>query len=285
MRNPGTQERRIALLREAVPAFLILNAFRDLEKPVPFLENRKLVDKGFCSDVYEWEAGSVLKLFHANLALERADREFDATRIIHAAGAPAPAAYELLEVEGRWGIVFERINGVSMLGYTQAKPWTLFAVIRQFAELHAQIHRCKAPPGLESLHERITARIEASDSPVADKQTALTRLAELPGGISLCHGDFHPANVLLTKQGPVVIDWSSGSCGDPIGDVACTSRLMHNANLPPWSPAYMHVMLKCLRSAMHRSYLTRYFRLQPGTPQQIEAWDAPLAVAARSWRR
>jgi uncharacterized protein (TIGR02172 family) len=250
----------------------------------PPLVTDKLVGKGFCSDVFGWEDGRVLKLFHSRAGRERAGREFEVTRAVHAAGLPVPAAYELVEVEGRWGIVFERVDGVSMLDYTQARPWALFAMIRQFAELHAQIHRCQAPAGLPSLRERITARIEASDSPEAEKRAARDRLAELPDGTALCHGDFHPGNVLLTHRGPVVIDWGSGSRGDPIGDVACTSCLMRTASLPPWTPGYMHLVLRCLRSTMHRFYLNRYFRLHTGTPRQVEVWQAPLAVAARSWR-
>lgn len=156
--------------------------------------------------------------------------------------------------------------------------------MRQFAEFHAQIHGCTAPAGLPSLRERITARIEASDSPVADKQAARDRLADLPDGTALCHGDFHPGNMLVTPRGPVVIDWGSVSYGDPIGDVAWTSRLMRTAGLPPWSPGYMHLLLKCLRPVMHRSYVKRYFRVHAGTWSQIEAWQAPLVVAARSWR-
>jgi uncharacterized protein (TIGR02172 family) len=252
--------------------------------PEPTLEKAPLVDKGFCSDVYAWGEGRVLKLFHGRALRERADREYAATRAVHAAGLPAPAAYELVEVEGRCGIVFERIDGVSLLGYTQARPWALFGAIRQFAELHARIHDNRAPAGLPSLRERIMARIEAADCSAADKQAARDRLADLPDGTALCHGDFHPGNVLVTPRGPVVIDWGSASWGDPLGDVACTSRLMRTANLPAWSPGYMHLMLKCLRSVMHRSYLKRYLRLRPGTRRQIEKWQAPLAVAARSWR-
>src|SRR5262249_43067358 len=152
------------------------------------------------------------------------------------------------------------------------------------AELHARIHRCTAPSGLPSLRERIDARIEASDSPSVDKQAARDRLAALPDGTALCHGDFHPGNVLVTPRGPVVIDWGSASRGDPLGDVAWTSHLMRTAGLPPWSPGYMHLMLKCLRSVMHGSYLRRYLHLHAGTQRQIEAWQPALAVAARAWR-
>jgi hypothetical protein len=108
------------------------------------------VGKGFCSDVYAWGEGRVLKLFHDSGAGDRVDREFAATRAVHAAELPVPAAYEVVEVDGRRGIVFERIDGVSLLKYTQARPWTIFGAVRLLAELHAQIHCCTAPPGHES---------------------------------------------------------------------------------------------------------------------------------------
>ena len=166
----------------------------------PALEGNRLVGKGSCSDVYGWGGGHVLKLFHGGAARDRADREYAVTRTVHAAGLPVPAAYELVEVAGRWGIVFERVDGVSMLGYTQARPWALFAVIRQFAGLHARIHRREAPAGLRSLRERIAARIEASDSPEADKQAARDRLRRaarrdgaLPRGLPPGERAAHPA--------------------------------------------------------------------------------------------
>jgi aminoglycoside phosphotransferase (APT) family kinase protein len=243
------------------------------------------VGKGFCSDVYAWGEGRVLKLFHAWVSPARVQREYASTRAVHAAGLPAPAAFELIEVQGRCGIVFERVDGVSLLGYTQARPWAVFGAVRLLAELHGRIHRCQGPAELPSLRERVAEGIEAAGGVTeAQKQAARRRLAELPDGTALCHGDFHPANVLLTPRGPVVIDWGAASRGDPLGDVACTSRLMRTARLPPWAPGCMHLLLKCLRPAMHRSYLKRYLGLHCGRRRQIEAWQAPLAVAAQSWR-
>lgn len=249
------------------------------------LQNAPLVGKGYCSDVYAWGEGRVLKLFHGLHSAGQAQREYTATRAVHAAGLPAPAPLDVIEIEGRSGIVFERVAGVSLLSYTQAKPWSLFGAIRLMADLHARIHGCKAPTELPSLRQRLTARIEAaSELTETDRQNAKRRLAELPEGTALCHGDFHPGNVLITPAGPVVIDWSSASCGDPLGDVACTSRLIRTARLPPWSPGYMHLILWCLRSVMHRFYVEQYLQRHAGTRRQIEAWELPVAAAARSWR-
>jgi aminoglycoside phosphotransferase (APT) family kinase protein len=248
------------------------------------LERTELVGKGFCSDIYGWGRGRVLKLFHDWVTHERAEHEFEVTQAIHAAGLPVHDAYELLEIEGRWGIVFEWVDGVSLLDYIQARPWRLLDAMQQLAELHAEVHRCTAPDWLPSLRERVAAGIDASDSSEAEKQAARDRLASLPDGNALCHGDFHPGNVMLTSRGPVVIDWDSASRGAPIGDVACTVQLMRIAYLPPWTPGYIRWSFECVRPVIHRSYVNRYLRLHAATRRQMEAWQTPLTVARRSWR-
>jgi len=248
------------------------------------LERTELVGRGFCSEMYAWGKGRVLKLFHGWAARDRADHEFAVTQATHDAGLPVPAAYDLIEVDGRWGIVFERINGVSLLEYIQRRPWNVLGAIRQLAELHAQIHRCPAPAWLPTLRERITAAIEDSDSRESLKQAARSDVAYLPEGTALCHGDFHPGNVMLTRRGPIVVDWDSASRGDPIGDVAYTALLMRIAYLPPWSPSYMHVLFEYMRPVIRGSYVHQYLRFHEGTRSQVDAWRTPLAVARRSWR-
>jgi aminoglycoside phosphotransferase (APT) family kinase protein len=172
-----------------------------------------------------------------------------------------------------------------MLSAVQAKPWTLFAAVKQLADLHHQIHRCAGPGELPSQREWIAGGIDRSTVlSASEKQVAQRALSDLPDGAAICHGDFHPDNVLFSTRGPIVIDWETATRGNPLGDVACTSRLMKGASLPPWSPAYMHWLLRCSRSLLHRSYLKRSFELQRGTRQELQKWDAPLAAAATSWR-
>jgi aminoglycoside phosphotransferase (APT) family kinase protein len=50
-----------------------------------------------------------------------------------------------------------------------------------------------------------------------------TRLHEVPfEGEWLLHLDLHSDNVLLSRRGPVVIDWTNARAGDPALDVALT---------------------------------------------------------------
>jgi tRNA A-37 threonylcarbamoyl transferase component Bud32 len=47
------------------------------------------------------------------------------------------------------------------------------------------------------------------------------QLHEIPfEGAALLHLDLHPANVILSPAGPVVIDWTNAAAGDPALDVA-----------------------------------------------------------------
>lgn len=249
------------------------------------LERAALIGTGLTSDVYAWGEGRVLKLCHRDMPAGRVEAEFQITRAVHAAGLPVPAAFDLVEVEGRRGIVFERVDGPSMFEYVQSRPWALFAAARQRAELHAQVHGCAAPLDLPRQSQWIENRIEMSEClSEADKQLVRRSLAELPDGEVLCHGDFHPGSILLTRRGPVIIDWITGSRGHPLGDVACTSYLFENASLPAEARLHIRLLFQVSRNLLHGRYLSRYFQLRPGTRRQIEAWLEPIQAAKSGWR-
>jgi uncharacterized protein (TIGR02172 family) len=245
-----------------------------------------LLGTGFTSDVYAWGKGRVLKLFHPGRPASRVHCEFTVTRVIRDAGLSAPAAYDLVELDGRLGIIFERIDGPSLADLVQARPWTLFAVARQFAELHAVLHSHRPPDELPHQYEWIDSAIQAAGHlSDAEKLNVRSRLADLPHGDALCHGDFHPGNILCSKSGPVIIDWGKATRGHPLGDVAQTSYLFQNASLPPSTPRTFRLLFESLRAILHRTYLKRYLQLRSGTLEQIAAWKIPVETAVVSRRR
>jgi uncharacterized protein (TIGR02172 family) len=250
------------------------------------IEKGKLIGKGLTAQVYAWGDGRVLKLFERGRPAAKVEKEFTITRMVHAAGLPAPAAYGLVEVEGRKGIVFERVEGRSMFEQVVACPWQLFAAARQLAELHAQLHVVKAPAELPTLREQIAGWIDgAAELPAAEKEALRRCLATLPDGDALCHGDFHPANILLTARGPIIVDWSRATRGHPLGDVARTSHLFEVADLPEESPRHILWLFKMARAALHKTYLKHYLQLLPGNPGALEAWRPVQKAATLVWQQ
>src|SRR5262249_34395426 len=72
------------------------------------------------------------------------------------------------------------------------------------------------------------------------KQVLLGRLAAMPDGDRLCHGDFHPVNVLGQNSLPMVIDWPDACCGDPAADV-CRSYLLLKLHAEDIADPYIDV--------------------------------------------
>jgi uncharacterized protein (TIGR02172 family) len=245
-------------------------------------EAADLIGKGLTSEVYVCGAGRVLKLYYPWSPRWRAEQEFANTRAVHRVGFPAPEPFELVEIDDRAGIIFERIEGPSLLKVFESKPWQLFRGAKQLAGLHAALHQHIAPPELplqrDQMNRWITAATTLSEEQLRAARDAVDKLA---GGDVVCHGDFHPENILMTARGPVIIDWGVATHGNPIADVARTAALFEWGELPVRLPWHLRVIIKFSRDILRRVYLRHYFKLRGGSVADIEPWR-PIQIVGRS---
>jgi thiamine kinase len=230
---------------------------------------------GRTAEVYAWGEGQVLKLFQDWFSADGVKYEARIARAVHAAGLPVPAVGEIIEVGGRLGLIYERVDGVSMGEILAAKPWMLPRFARLLAELHASMHASSIAPDLPSQHQQLEDKIRTAQALAPDlREAVLSALAQMPDGDQLCHGDFHPGQVLMTSRGPVVIDWIDAARGNPLADVARSSVIMLGTGPSvPW-------LLRALARWFHMMYLDRYFQRRPGGTQEFTAWR-PIVAAAR----
>ncbi len=239
---------------------------------------------GRTAEIFAWGEGRVLKLFRPGWGLEVARHELAVARAIHAAGVPSPRPDAVIEAAGRAGIVYERISGPSLLAVLLARPWRWGAGARTLGETHAVIHAARAPdlPLLgEALARRITA---AADLPEADRTAALAALDALVNSsraVALCHGDYHPDNVLLSPRGPLVIDWENATIGDPMADVARTLLLVRSSEASIPSPAG-RLARRALGALLIALYLRAYGRRRPLDRARLAAWELPITTARLS---
>ena len=244
------------------------------------MEKGALIGAGRTADVYAWGDEHVLKLYQEWMPAVAIEREFAITRLARAGGLPVPAADEMLRIDGRLGIVFERVYGMSLLKILEARPWELIHVSRLLAEYQARMHACSLPPETLGQREQIEQGIAwAKDLSEAEKQKILGLLARLPDGDAICHGDFHPDNIIMTEHGPVIIDWMTGRRGHPLADVARTVLLIQTGGLPPGAAAAMRLVINASRNWLVTLYLTRYRQIRSASRAGIEAWILPLLAA------
>jgi aminoglycoside phosphotransferase (APT) family kinase protein len=98
----------------------------------------------------------------------------------------------------------ERIDGRTMLDTLFRRPWTLRRQAARLASLHRRLHEIPTPPWLESF---------------------------LGVRASVVHLDLHPLNVVLSRKGPVLLDWTNARAGAAETDVALTWLVLAAADL------------------------------------------------------
>lgn len=242
---------------------------------------------GRTAEIYACGPDSVLKLYREGSSRAYVAREARVSRIVHSAGLPAPGVYNgddededgLVEIEGRLGILYEWIDGPTMLRDLASRPWMAVSHAKALAALHAQIHDATADD-LPDLRARIERAIETAAPRLPDGIAAAARndLAGLPEGDRVCHGDFHPGNVLLGDAGPVLVDWGPASAGYPAADVAWTILLFRFAGSPVGSSLPVRLVVRWLKAICLRFYRRTYSELTGITQAEIDRWLGVIAI-------
>jgi uncharacterized protein (TIGR02172 family) len=236
------------------------------------------IAQGRTAEIFLWGDNEVLKLYRDWCPSDWIDYEQKIAHAVHEAGIPTPAPGEIVDVNGRRGLVYERLEGISMLRDMNARPWTILKHARSLAELQVEINQ-KSIPGLPSVKDGLRNGISTSRHLRDDqKEKILTLLDTLPEGKSLCHGDYHPDNVFLIKSGPVIIDWVTSSRGSPWADVARTSMILEVA--PKAVGKQVSTMVLMMIQLYRRMYLNRYQKIVPDEDNEGERW-LPIIAAAR----
>ena len=222
----------------------------------------RLLAAGNVAEVFEW-GSRVVKLYRSAARKPTVFGEAAIHAAVEAMALPVPAVWGVLEVSGRWGIVFDRVKERSFAERMREDPSVIPECLQALARLHARIHDQPARE-LDGLKSRLATRIAGTkllDEPL--KQILLGRLAGMPDGDRLCHGDFHPINVLGQNSWPIVIDWPDACYGDPAADV-CRSYLL----------------LKLHAEDIAEPYLDAYCNIADMPRASILAW-LPYVAAAR----
>ena len=145
----------------------------------------RLIAAGRASEVFDLGDGRVLRRFK-----QSGNPECEALVMRHARarGYPVP---EVLEVTAD-SLVLEKVDGSTMWEAAGGEPSSVPTQAAVLARLHRQLHEIAPPAGLGAVGD----------------------------GDRLLHLDLHPQNVILSPNGPVVVDWTNARRGEPAFDVA-----------------------------------------------------------------
>lgn len=240
-----------------------------------------------------WTAPLVVRVLPSpdRVAQARAEASYQSWSADH--GYPAPQVLAVLEPDdalGRPAQVMERAPGVTMLDALKAKPWRALALARQLAALQLDLHALDTSgwPGSVEPTALVDARLALPRRAVEvlddrDLVEALGRAEGLVGGCIaggdavVCHGDFHPLNVMVDGSSASVIDWTDAGLGPREADVARTALLFHMAAIAAESRVE-RVALSVVGPRLSGRYLAAYRAGARLDEVQMRRWDALHAL-------
>ncbi len=214
-----------------------------------------LIGSGRVADVVA-HGSNAIKLYREGHGKREAFREAAILSVLEDVDLPTPSVYAVKRFGGRWGLEMSRApEATSSLSGAPLSTW--------LAGLHWRLHQVKGT-ALTSLKQKLSRSIEgASQLDGDDRARLLLQLRNLPDDDCLCHGDFHPANIMGSEGDPHIVDWLDAASGPAPAD-ACRTYLLALHHFPE----------------LAGPYLAAYARASGCPDEQILVW-LPIVAAAR----
>jgi len=179
--------------------------------------------EGAFAEVHAWAPGQVIKLARVGASPRILSHEARMTRAVFAAGGPAPEVFEEVTVDGRYGIVMSRLDGPTLRHLSKTGAMSFEETGALLAVVCLSVHGTPPPAEIPALRNYLEHAFRLNNARLPEAVTAglLGLIDRLAPGDGLCHGDLHSGNVIMTANGPRIIDWTGALGGPPVLDLAC----------------------------------------------------------------
>lgn len=238
-------------------------------------QNWSKIGDGGTAEIFADEHGRIAKLFREWFGKESADHEYRKSLWAYEQGLPTAEPLGRTRYDGREAILLKKIEGESLLQRLQREPQTAAEAAKTFAAYQARLNSLEAATLGDSQRERLVQRLSRVEQLNETERAAVrAELEQLPDDERLCHGDFHPGNIMENEQGWQVIDWIDANCGHPLYDVARTLLLLGFGTEAGGPRGSMEEAAEVFREA----YLQTYIELTGFEESDVKRWMLPVAA-------
>lgn len=184
---------------------------------------------------------------------------------IEETGLNIPKVLEVTTIDGKWAIVSEFIEGVTLAELMEKNPDKLDEYLNVLVDVQLEI-QSKTCPLLNKLKDKMNRKISEADLDATTRYELHSRLEGMPKHKKVCHGDLNPSNIIVTNDGKYyIIDWSHATQGNASADAART------------------YLLFCLKENEEtaKKYLDIFCKKSDTAKQYVEKW-LPIVAASQS---
>lgn len=195
------------------------------------LEGAVQIGEGFTSRVYQLDGDTIVKVFIRDPSLEDIQRELNLAKRAFIQGVPTAISYDVVDVDGKLGVVFELLGVGSLKTALKTEPEHREALIGKYIQMMKTINSTDVGD-MELPHRDGLVRKELEclrDVLLPEEYDRMAGLLDtVPKANTFVHGDCHVKNVMISGGELLMIDMDTLSAGNPLYELAavyCTYEL------------------------------------------------------------
>ena len=207
--------------------------------------------------------------------------------LIHAcaeeAGIPVPALKGVSEINGRWALSMEYIEGDNLNDLLKAHPRQYQKYIDKLVDIQLEVAKHRAYRLRNTVDKMVSVINGMDEIDASTRYELLQRLHGMHRHTKICHGDFVPSNVILRKDGSYcILDWSHATQGNAGADAAIT-YLRFSLENEKWADYYLKTF--CRKSDTAIQYVQKWLpivaaaQLVKHIPEEKDLLEKWISVA------
>ena len=202
------------------------------------VEGCPVIGKGFFGTVYRLDNDTIVKLYNSpdSDSIRMIENERKMARTAFIKGIPTAISYDTVRCGNHYGSVFELLEAKTMNEILVADLSRVDELVRDYAEFVKLVHHTVMDAGaLPSAVDAYAGYLEIVRKYISDEcyDRIKALFEKMPEDHHVVHGDFHMKNIMLTKEGPMLIDMDTLNEGNPVfdlGSIYCVYREFNRDN-------------------------------------------------------
>lgn len=173
------------------------------------------IGAGACGEVFRLDDETIIKLYYPRVKKEEIEQEKALAKKAFVMGVPTAISYDIVEADGRTGVVYELIKSKTIGELIRGDEGHLEEYVDMYAAVCRQIHGIEAEPGqLPSFKDINRSDIPNVTGITEEERAYLHRFLDLvPDRMNCLHGDLNINNIMVQNGECCLIDMGEFSTG------------------------------------------------------------------------
>ncbi len=196
------------------------------------IDGCEVIGRGACGECYRIDDETIIKLYYEGGNVTTIEHEKALAKKAFVMGIPTAISYDIVEANGRKGVIYELIKSKTLGELMRSHPDKLDEYIAMYVDVCKKINAIHTKdPEIPSFKDLNRADIKNVTGITDEERNMMYRFIDLvPDGDTCIHGDLNINNIMVQDGECCLIDMGELSTGMPMFDLSRIAFSMVYAN-------------------------------------------------------